>query len=154
MEQRIYRGSLSPADLADFLVTHFDPQENLQAQNIGHGGAHAVQIGRGDVPQEIRHAVTVAITSAPDGGGGLAVTMGQQQWLNQRMATFSAVIGLVGLLVTPFALFGLLWPLSEAIGHSTLPGEVWSTIDTYVASHGGTLDRTEELKHPHAQATS
>lgn len=85
MQRRIYRGDgLSPADLAEHLVAHYDPQENLQAQQIGRGDAHAVQIGRGDVPHDLRHAVTVAITGAPDGGGGLAVTLGQQQWLTPK----------------------------------------------------------------------
>lgn len=150
MEQRIYRGDLSPVDLADFLVAHYDPQENLQAQNIGQGGAHAVQVGRGDVPEDLRHAVTVAITRAPDGQGGLAVTLGQQQWLTPKMATYAATAGLIAVLFTPWALFGLLWPVSELIGSTTLPGDIWGTIDKYVVAHGGSLDRTEELAHPHA----
>ena len=58
MEQRIYRGNLSPAGLAEYLVQQFDPREDLQAQDLGQGDAHAVQIGRGDVPKDLRHAVT------------------------------------------------------------------------------------------------
>lgn len=149
MERRIYRGEIYPEDLADYLVGHYDPQENLQAQDISEGTAHVVQIGRGDIKKELRHAVTVAITEAPDSDDGIAVTMGQQQWLDQKMGTFSAVIALVGVLVTPWALFGLLWPISDLIGSTTLPGDIWSTIDAYVLSHGGHLEKTEDLKHPH-----
>jgi len=153
MQRRIYRGDgLFPADLAEHLVGYYDPQENLQAQQIGRGDAHAVQIGRGDVPQELRHAVTVAITGAPDGGGGIAVTLGQQQWLTPKMATYAATMGLISLLVTPWALFALLWPVSELIGSTTLPDDIWNTIDTYVASQGGVVDQTEELRHPHHAA--
>jgi hypothetical protein len=150
MERRIYRGNLTPAALAEHLVRHYDPLENLQAQDIGQGEAHAVQIGRGDVPRDLRHAVTVAITPAADGQQGIAVTLGQQQWITPQTATFAAAMGLIGVLVTPWALFALLWPLSDVIGSTTLPGDIWNTIDMYVAGSGGSLDRAEELRHPHA----
>jgi hypothetical protein len=81
--------------------------------------------------------------------GGIRVTMGQQQWLTPKLATFSVAMGLVGMLVTPFALFALLWPVSEAIASTNLPGDIWSTIDTYLASQGATLTGTEQLQHPH-----
>lgn len=151
MEQRIYHGDISPESLADFLVGHYDPQENLQAQKIGQGSANAVQIGRGDVPQDLRHAVTVAITrTSGEEAPGVVVTMGQQQWLTPKMATYAAVFGLLGVLVTPWALFALLWPLSDAVGSSTLPGDIWNTIDNHIISQGGTLGRAQELTHPHA----
>jgi hypothetical protein len=150
MEQRNYRGDLDPDDLADFLVGRYDPQENLQAQRVGQVGMHLVQIGRGDVPKELRHAVSVAIAPAED-KSGLIVTLGQQQWLDAKSATFAAAMTLVGMLVTPFALFALLWPISDAIGSATLPNDIWSTIDSYVAAQGGTLGLTQELQHPHAQ---
>ena len=66
------------------------------------------------------------------------------------MATFAATMGLIGVLVTPWALFALLWPLSDLIGSTTLPGDIWNTIDMWVASSGGSLERAEELRHPHA----
>jgi hypothetical protein len=151
MERRIYSGTISPADLADYLVQHYEPQENLQAQNISQGGGHAVQIGRGDVPKDLRHAVTVAISEAPDGESGIAVTLGQHQWLTPNMATYAATIGLISVLVTPWALFGLLWPASEAVGDVILPNDIWDTINDYVLSRGGHLLRTEQLEHPHAK---
>ena len=146
MEQRRYRVEIDPQALATFLVEHFDPQEDLQAQEIGQTGSHLVQIGRGDVPKDLRHAVTVAIARSDD---GLTVTMGQQQWLDPKTATFSVAMGLLGLIVTPFALFGLLWPLSEALASSSIPGDVWNAVDTFLASAGGHLDRTDDLQHPH-----
>jgi hypothetical protein len=149
MERRIFKGSLDPAGLAEHLVQHYDPQKDLQAQNISQGTGHAVQIGRGDIPQDLRHAVTVAISESPDGEGGIAVTLGQQQWLTPQMATYAATMGLISVLVTPWALFALLWPATEMIGSATLPQDVWHTIDNYAMSHGGELVRIEDLKHPH-----
>lgn len=150
MEQRIYHGNLNPEAFADFLVQRFDPQENIQAQKIGQGDSLVVQVGHGDVPAEIKHAVTVGITRASDAEQGVVVTMGQQQWISPRMATYAAMMGLIAVLVTPWALFGLLWPVSELIGSRTLPGEIWSAVDTYALSQGASLAHTNDLTHPHA----
>lgn len=149
MEQRHYGGNLNAQELGDFLVHFFDPKSDLQAQRIGQEQTHLVQIGRGDVPADLRYAVTVAIAPAAD-GAGLTVSLGQQNWLTPKTAAFTATIGLVSLLVTPFALFALLWPLSDAVGSTSLAGDVWDAIESYVASASGSLTGTQQLQHPHA----
>jgi hypothetical protein len=153
MEQRIYRGNLTPEELADHLVNHFDPQNDLQAQKIGSGGSFVVQIGRGDVPKDIRHAVSLGISPAPD-GPGVAVTMGRQQWISPGSATGAAALAMVSVMVTPWALFGLLWPLSDAIGRQSLPRDVWEVVDVFAGSRGAILAGTQELTHPHATPTA
>jgi hypothetical protein len=149
VEQRVYHGAVSPGELADFLIQHYDPQRDLQAQKLGEGDSLIVQIGRGEKPEEIRHALTVAITRAADGGPGLSVTMGQQQWFNPGMAGFAAMMTLISVLVTPWALFALIWPLSDLIGSATLPNDVWNLIDTYMSSRGATREQVQQLTHPH-----
>jgi hypothetical protein len=67
MEQRIYQGSVTPEGLADFLVQQYEPKKDLQAQKLGQGESFIVQIGRGDEPEELRHAVSVAISRPPEG---------------------------------------------------------------------------------------
>jgi len=104
-----------------------------------------VQVGRGDQPEEIRHA----ITRRSDGVPGVVVTLGEQQWLNPKMATFAAMMGLIRLLITPRALFALPWPVSELVGSATLPGDVGNTIDTDLASRGAMVDATQQVAHPH-----
>jgi hypothetical protein len=152
MEQRVYRGDIDPEQLADYLVMHFDPQPDLQAQRVGQGRSLLVQIGRGDVPADLRDAVSVAIAESSDeAGDGITVTLGQQQWLTPQRATYTAAIGLVSLLVTPFALFALLWPLSEAVGNRTMVGNIWTAIDNYVVGQGGEVVRTQDIAHPHAR---
>ena len=42
----------------------------------------------------------------------------------------------VGLLITPWALFGLLWPVSELIGSQALPSDIWNAVETYALSQG------------------
>jgi hypothetical protein len=150
MDQRVYHGNITPEGLADFLVQRFDPQHNVQAQKIGQGDSLVVQVGHGDVREEIKHAVTVGITRAHDSEQGVIVTLGQQQWITPGMATYAAMMGLVAVLVTPWALFGLLWPVSELIGSRTLPGEIWSAVEMYALSQGATLAETRTLTHPHA----
>lgn len=150
MEQRIYHGDIQPDELADYLVNYFDPLENVQAQRFGEGNSCLVQIGRGDVPADLRYALTLTIAHAEnEAGNGVAITMGQQQWLNTKQATFTAVIGLLGLLVTPWALFALLWPVGEMTGAASLPDDAWKQIDMFVVSKGGALAETRELSHPH-----
>jgi hypothetical protein len=151
MEQRIYHGAVTPDGLADFLVQRYEPQHNLQAQKIGQGDSLVVQVGHGDVPEEIKHAVTVGITRATDSEQGVIVTIGQQQWITPQKATYAAMIGLISVLVTPWALFALLWPVSELIGSRSLPNDIWSTVETYILSQGATLAQTQELHHPHAE---
>jgi hypothetical protein len=149
MEQRIYHGEVSPADLAAFLVQQYDPQPDLQAQILGEGDSLLVQIGHGDHPEKIRHAVTVAITRAPEGEPGVAVTMGQQQWLTPGMVGYAAMMGLISVMVTPWVLFALIWPLSDLIGSAALPGDVWNAIDLHMASRGATRSADRQLAHPH-----
>jgi hypothetical protein len=149
MEQRVYHGRLTVDGLADFLVQKFDPQENLQAQKLGAGDSCAVQIGQGDTPADIRNAITVGITRATDAEEGVAVTIGQQQWIRPEMIGYAAVIGLIGVLITPWALFGLLWPLQHMLSATALPGMIWSEVEAYALSQGATLARSEDLRHPH-----
>jgi hypothetical protein len=75
--------------------------------------------------------------------------MGQQQWFNPGMAGFAAMMTLISVLITPWALFALIWPLSDLIGSATLPNDVWGLIDTYLASRGATREQTQQLTHPH-----
>ncbi len=148
MEKRIYRGNLTPEGLADFLVQHYDPKENLQAQKIGKEGSYLVQIGYGDTPDEIRHALTVAIAKLDD-GAGVSVAIGQRQWITPEEAKHAAFWGLLAVLVTPWVLFAVLWPLGEAISSTTLPGDIWSLVDTYAISEGSAMESSEALSHPH-----
>lgn len=148
MEQRVYGGTVTPEALAEYLVQQYDPKRDLQAQRIGQGESFIVQIGRGDEPAEIRHAVSVAISRRVDGEPGVSVTLGQQQWITPWMASHTLIVGLFAFLFTPWILFALLWPLSEAISGTTLPADIWTTVETYMASQAAPLVRTEQLERP------
>ena len=143
MEQRIYRGPVTPDSLADYLVQHYDGQEKLQAQKLGQGDVVMVQVGRGDHQNKVQGAICVGIARVPD-GDGVAVTMGQQQWLHPGQG--SAVLGsLIGAMFTPWALFGLIWPLSHVASTLTLPNNIWATIEHRCMTVGATLVGTQQL---------
>jgi hypothetical protein len=149
MEQRTYHGEVSAEGLADFLIQRYDPQKNVQAQRLGQGDSILVQIGYSESPAHMRHAVTIAIAATKDEMPGIVVTMGQRQWITPEEAEHAAFWGLLAVLITPWVLFALLWPLSEMISSSTLPSDIWSTVESYVASQGASSATATLLTHPH-----
>lgn len=149
MQQRIYSAPISPEDLADFLVRYYEPQHDLQAQKFSEGGGIMVQIAHGDVPEDQRHAVTVAIVQSKEDPQDLVITMGQQQWITTHMISYTGMMGLLSIAVTPWALFGLLWPITELIQSTMLPNNIWHTLETFLLEKGGCLKKTEILSHPH-----
>ena len=150
MEQRVYGGNLSAAGLAEALVRHFDPLPDVQAQKFEGGDGWLVQVGTGDDPAVVRHAVTVAITPLADGQSGLRVTIGQQQWLMPDEAGMALVWAIIAAIVTPWVLFLMLLPLREAILSTGLPRQVWEQIEVETGRGGGTLQGAETLAHPQA----
>ncbi len=148
MEQRKYHGDLSAEALADHLIQFFDPKKDLQAQKIGSGDSVMVQIARGDIPEEKRHSVSVGIARIGGDEPGLRVTVGQQEWFTPGQAKFSLAMGLVGLLLTPWALYALIWPLSDVIAGTGIPTQIWGEIEIWVVSQGGVGAPTEPVSHP------
>ena len=162
MQQRTYQGNISAEEMADFLVQHYAHdqglpknmtaliQHDIQAQKVGEGQSFLVQIGHGKDPGQMRHiALTVAIGSAPNGPPGVVVAMGQRHWITPDELKNAALWVVLGVLFSPFALFGLLWPLSDIYSDSTLPNDIWDTVDVYAAGQGATLLETQTLEHPH-----
>jgi hypothetical protein len=175
MQQRRYRTTVTPDALADFLVAQYGGFSHLHAQKLGGGDSVVVQVGRGDHHERERRALTLGIAretvaAAADSAPGithpadepepaqqapaapeseLVVTLGEQQWLWPGLLTYTAMMGLVAVLVTPWALFALIWPLSYALRELVAPNDLWATVDGYVLGHGGTLAADTTLRHPH-----
>jgi len=146
MQQRIYHGgTATPHGLANYLVEQFAQTRRLRAQILGEGGSLVVQIGR----EERAPAVTLGITQPPEDDGDLVVTMGEQQWFAPGSAAYSVAGSLAGALFTPWALFGLIWPLKHTLDAHNLPQEVWNIVDIYLIGQGATLAQDQRLSHPH-----
>jgi hypothetical protein len=153
MEQRIYHGNVSPEGLADYLVQYYGAQEHLRAQKLGQGDSLVVQIGHPH-DNEIRNAVTLGIHRTPENSTDLIVTMGEQQWITPQLAGYAAMMGLVSVLITPWALFALIWPVSQLLGSRVLPGEIWNAVQTYAMSQGAVPGTAQTLTHPHLGSTA
>jgi hypothetical protein len=173
MEQRRYHSALTPEALGDMLVQHFNQERRTEAQRLGTADSVLVQVRHGHEEHQ-RIALTIGI--ARQGGAGssggapgithsagdeparpsgsaptpeLVVTVGEQQWFGPQLLGGAALGSLIGALFTPWALFGLIWPISRVVRDYFLPNELWTTIDNYVLVQGGTLVGTAELRHPH-----
>jgi hypothetical protein len=150
MEQRIYHGGNATAEgLANFLVQQYEHDDHDAAQKLGEGKAFIVQIGRRDPEHAHDRALTIGISPSSEDAHDITVTMGSQQWLSNTSGY--AVIGtMIGALFTPWALFGLLWPLTEALTGRTPASTLWNQIDAYMIGQGATLAQTQQLQHPHS----
>jgi hypothetical protein len=126
-------------------------REDHQREALTIGITRQVDDGTADTAAPgITHAADApapapAAASDPD----LVVTVGEQQWFNANQVGWPALGSLIGVLFTPWALFGLLWLLSRTIQDHFLPNDVWTTIDNFVLTQDGTLVETTDLRHPH-----
>ena len=125
---------------------------DIQAQKVGKDQSFLVQIGHGKDTGQMRHiALTVAIGPAANGQQGVIVAIGQRQWITPDELKNAALWVVLGVLFSPFALFGLLWPLSDMYSDSTLPGDVWDTVEVYAASQGGDSPGDSNFRAPPLQ---
>ncbi|WP_322480676.1 zinc ribbon domain-containing protein, partial [Thermogemmatispora sp.] len=145
MEQRIYRGNLTPDGLADYLVQTFGQQYSYFgwggrpmstiAQKVGQGDHVLVQIAQaGSWSGRLRTALGVSISRLPD---GISVSIGQSNWLEGP---------LTGMLWS--ALFFpplLIFPLIRGIGAFGFYQDVWQAIETYCAQAQATRTSTSSL---------
>ncbi len=146
MQQRTYQGgTATPAGLAVFLTQQFAATRRLRAQTLGEGDSVVVQIGR----EERAPAITLGIMQPPERAVDIVVTMGEQEWLAPSSSLYGVAGSLVGVLFTPWALFGLLWPLKHTLDAHNLPQEIWGMVETYLIGQGATLGHEEHLTHPH-----
>ena len=159
MEQRIYSSPITPEGLADHLVQRFDQTRGIRAQKVGKDNSFVVQIGPNDIvlvlkfgkgnePNRIQHAVSLAIAER-SAGAGVSVTMGERKWVTAGELQEAAIWSLMSFLLTPLALVGLIGPLSRVFTASGLPRDIWTAVDLYAAASGGTQIHTETRVHPH-----
>jgi hypothetical protein len=136
MQQRVYRGDVTPEGLADYLVGQYRGKEDYEVQKVGQVASFLVQIQYGD--KDHVSPLTVAIAdAAPSGNGpGVLVTLGNQQWITPELAGHGVMMGLLSLLATPWVLFGLLWAIPEVLTARGLPQAVWNDVAMYAASRG------------------
>jgi hypothetical protein len=139
MDQQIFHGNLSTADIAQSLLAEFN-RGNLRAQILGQSDNLAVQIGtRAGAASGGQTALTVTIQKVPD---GVLVQLGQQEWLSTAaslgMTTFAA-------LINPWNLLNRLDDIAQDVENLQLSERVWQAIGQAARAAGASHQLSERL---------
>jgi hypothetical protein len=140
MEQKIFHGNITAADIAQAIVAHFN-RGNFQVQQIGDSNKTIVQIASSSYTSSGgQTALTVTIQPVID---GVNVSLGNQQWLGIAASLGSTVFSV---LRNPLNLFGRLDDLAQDIESLQLSQEVWNTIEEISHTLGAGQELSERLK--------
>ena len=140
MEQRIYHGDLTPSDISESLLAHFN-RGNLRAQQLGDADRLIVQIGtRPGAMAGGDTTVSVILQKVED---GVAVQLGQQAWLG-----IAASLGTTALAAmrNPFNLLGRLDDLAQDIQNLQINEQVWQAIDEVARAAGASQELSNRLR--------
>lgn len=140
MEQRIYHGNLTPADISRALIAHFN-RGDLRVQQYGSGNKLAIQIATGSQPVSGgKTALSVQVASFED---GVNIQVGNQAWMGT-----AASLGITALfaLRNPFSLLGRLDDLAQDIENLQLNQEVWAVIEDAARQVGANQQLSERLR--------
>jgi hypothetical protein len=140
MEQRIYHGNLTPSDISENLISHFN-RGNLRAQQLGDSERLIVQIGTrpgalagGDT------TVSVILQKVED---GVAVQLGQQAWLGIAASLGTTALAAIR---NPFNLLGRLDDLAQDIQNLQINEQVWQAIDEVARAAGASQELSNRLR--------
>ena len=140
IEQRVFYGPISPADIASALVAEFD-QGDLEAQQVGSGERLVVQIASRRHPTSGgRTALTVQLATVED---GVMVRMGRQDWLG-----VAASLGVTALmtLLKPISFVSRMDDLAQDIAAIGLIDRTWATIDRAAKTLGASHVLSDRLR--------
>ncbi|NOY98896.1 MAG: zinc ribbon domain-containing protein [Chloroflexi bacterium] len=139
MEQRVFHGDLSPADLAQALLAAFN-RGNLRAQILGKNDQMAVQIAtRPGARSGGQTALTVSIQKVTD---GVLVQLGQQAWMGVAASLGQTAFAA---LRNPFSLLNRLDDLAQDIENLQLSENVWEVIAEAARAAGASYQLSERL---------
>ncbi|MCF6278344.1 MAG: zinc ribbon domain-containing protein [Anaerolineales bacterium] len=140
MEQRIFHGNLTPADLARALHAAFN-RSNLHAQTVGSGNKVVVQISsRPNAQSGGQTALSITIQKVAD---GVLVQLGKQAWMG-----IAASLGQTAFaaLRNPLSLLGRLDDLAQDIENLQLSDDVWEIIAKAAHATGASYEISEKLR--------
>jgi hypothetical protein len=140
MEHRIFHGSLSPEELVQTLLVHFN-RGNLTVQQIGSGDQLAVQIKTRD--NKTSGGDTALGIIFKDVEDGVSVRVGQQTWFG-----IAASLGLSALaaLRNPLSLFHRIDDIAQDLEYIQLTDEVWRVLESNAKALGSGYALSERLR--------
>ena len=140
MEQRIFHGNITPTDLAQSLLAHFN-RGNLRVQQIGSGEKIAVQIATSQASiSGGKTALSVSLQKVED---GVAVQLGSQAW-----SGVAASLGLSALaaLRNPWSLIDRLDDIAQDVELIQLSEEIWKVIEASARALGSGFELSNRLR--------
>jgi hypothetical protein len=140
MDQRIYHGKITSADIVNNLVGHFN-RGNLHVQQFVNGNQTTVQIATSNRPiSGGQTALSILLQSVED---GVSVQMGQQALLG-----VAASLGYTAFaaLQNPLNLLGRLDDLAQDIEELQLTDEVWKVIGDTARAIGTGYELSDRLR--------
>jgi RNA polymerase subunit RPABC4/transcription elongation factor Spt4 len=139
MEQRVFHGNITPADVAQALLAEFN-QGNLRAQVLGESERLTVQIATSQWSRSGgQTALAVGIQQIED---GVTVQIGQQQWMGVAASLGQSAIAA---LMNPLNLLGRLDDIAQDIQNLQLNEKVWAVIAGAVRAKGASHQLSERL---------
>jgi len=139
MEQRIFHGNITPADVAHALFAAFN-QGNLRAQIIGSGDKVAVQVGtRPGAQSGGQTALTIQVDKVKD---GVMVQIGKQAWMGVAASLGQSALAT---LMNPWNLLGRLDDIAQDIENLQLSEKAWSIIERTARAHAAGHTLSERL---------
>ncbi len=140
MEQRIFHGKITPSDLAQSLLAHFN-RGNFRVQQIGSGEKIAVQVATSQAA--ITGGKTALVISLQKVNDGVAVQLGSQAW-----AGVAASLGLSALaaLRNPWSIIDRLDDIAQDVESIQLSEEVWKVIEGTARALGTGFELSDRLR--------
>ncbi len=140
MEQRIYHGNLTPADISSSLLAHFN-SSNLRAQQLGNSDRVIVQIGtRPGAMAGGDTTLSVVLQKVED---GVSVQLGQQAWMGIAASLGTTALSAIR---NPLNLLGRLDDLAQDIQNLQINEQVWEAIDEVARAAGASKELSNRLR--------
>jgi len=140
MEQRIFHGEMTPADVAEALLSYFN-RGNLRTQTLGNGSALKVQIAtRPGASSGGETALTVNINKVED---GVMVSVSEQAWLGVAASMGQSVISA---LINPWNLLGRLDDIAQDVENLQIGEKVWQVVNSVARTHQVSTQISERLQ--------
>ncbi len=140
MEQRLFHGKITPADLAQSLLAHFN-HGNLRVQQIGSGEKLAIQIASSQAAASGgQTALSVHFQKVED---GVAVQIGKQSWLS---VAASLGVSAISALINPWSLLNRVDDIAQDVESLRLTEEVWQTLESTARAIGSGYELSDRLR--------
>ncbi|MDX9864811.1 MAG: zinc ribbon domain-containing protein [Anaerolineaceae bacterium] len=140
MNQQIYHGSLTPANLSRSLIAHFS-RGNYQVRKFGSPEETVVQVSTIARPSSGgQTSLNISIQSVED---GVMVTVGKQAVFG---VAASLGVSALAAIRNPLSLLGRLDDIAQDIESLQLSDDIWQVIEATVKDFGASLELSEKLR--------